>query len=505
MNKNIQDMDNIFKQTIETYEEMPNASVWNAIDKNLDKKTATQLQKKYSYLKKIVAVLLVLLISTVTYYQLKQYNQNDVAIKNTEFNSKKEVQNKNIENGTVILGKNKDEQKNNKVVQTINNIVNTNIEETNALESKIVKPKLEKKFVLSNKIYKSKNFNTTNQNIENKTKKEKQFITNNSKKIKSKKLEIEDEAIITENSNTNNDNLLSSDLIQTFAIDNETIAFHTPNAFDKQPYAIIEKAKKQNAINKKRNVVNKFSITTFVSPELAFNRLENDEPHGNRLPPQFINNGQLDNKNRIKEQESHVRSFTTGLLFDYSFSKKWSIQSGLVFNAKSTEINPKKVFAENDNNGKIRYRNNCSFGTTYIDPKTGTTVAVGDSAITRKTLNKVNYIGMPVNVSYHFTKSKFIISPFVGIALNFLVKQKASTGLADANTTTELTDNKIEGLKNIYSNANIGLQVGYTINKKLSIIASPNIKFALSSVNKNVVVKAFPNTFGLMAGLKINL
>jgi hypothetical protein len=513
MSKNIHDIDNLFKQSIDAYRDLPRATLWDAIDKKLDKKQAFNLQKKYNNLKKIAAVLLVLLLSSVAYYQLKPTAKMDYTTNKDGAKLKDDIHNKSMqsETETAILRKYKEEQKNNNKEQATDKKVQAKTNITNSVDSKVAKTLLEKNFDHTENFNENKNNIIVSQNVESELKNKKQLVSNISRKTKNKKLQISEDVIITENeniyNNANNNDWLTSDVMQTIAINKEPIALHTPN-----PLVAVNKLNENSVAsknaNKKLKASHRFSATAYISPEFAFNRLADDKPLGNRPPPPQGNNPPpppFDDKKRIKEQENKATSFSAGVLIEYAFAKKWSIQLGINYSAKTTEIAPKKVFAENDNNGKIRYRNNCSFGAAYIDPKTGTTIAVGDSAIASNTVNKVHYIGVPFNINYHFTQHKFSASPFVGVAFNFLANQKVLTGLTDATGTITQQNKMIEGLKKHYANANVGVQFGYAISKKLLIIASPNFKFALSPVNKNAAVKAFPNTFGLMAGVKVNL
>ena len=58
MSENLHDIDKLFKNAIEQHEEEPSAQVWDAIDKNLDKKKVVSISRKYNKLKWAVAILL---------------------------------------------------------------------------------------------------------------------------------------------------------------------------------------------------------------------------------------------------------------------------------------------------------------------------------------------------------------------------------------------------------------------------------------------------------------
>ena len=65
--------------------------------------------------------------------------------------------------------------------------------------------------------------------------------------------------------------------------------------------------------------------------------------------------------------------------------------------------------------------------------------------------------------------------------------------------------NNIEGLKKIYLSGLAGIGAEYKLTGKVSFVLMPTARFALNPINKNAVVKTFPNSVGLSAGIKIKL
>ncbi|MEP6750333.1 MAG: hypothetical protein ABJB86_21525, partial [Bacteroidota bacterium] len=67
MSENLHDIEDFFYDPIEGYQEMPPESVWESLDHKLDKSIVAITSKKYSRLKRLSAVLLLLLLGTIAY------------------------------------------------------------------------------------------------------------------------------------------------------------------------------------------------------------------------------------------------------------------------------------------------------------------------------------------------------------------------------------------------------------------------------------------------------
>lgn len=89
-----------------------------------------------------------------------------------------------------------------------------------------------------------------------------------------------------------------------------------------------------------------------------------------------------------------------------------------------------------------------------------------------------------------------------GVRTNFLLDGKLETELQKgANNEIEIL-NDIEGLSNVYWDGLIGIGAGYKLPGRISFEVMPVARFALNAMNKGGVVKTYPRSFGLAAGLK---
>ncbi len=492
MSEHLHDIDYFFKTPIEANSEMPAVTVWEAIENNFDKNNHVQLKKKYQNLKRVAAVLLFLLCGSIFFLISKNKpKENIVAEKNNSI----EAVIKNTSPNTI------EDTKSNKSTLQINNFYkntsptsfvvknNKNTFTTNTNAQFIKTP-------TTNIILKNNETDINNQLEQNFETKNKIQLSKNKAQVVIKNANAEEETAFI-----NTDNNIAYTLLQTPIVLKEKIKVIS-NLYNSQIYlptlpTMINKNIQDISTNKK---LHSFSATIYASPEFSFNRLEDDKPHQDGNPPSPQNAGRpRDDRDKIKKEENKTTSFSAGILIDYSLSKKFTIQSGVGFTSKTTEVKPKKVFAEQNANGEIKYKNTCSLGTTYIDPKTGVVVNIGDSTNLGFTKNTVQYISIPLNIIYHFQVGKFKISPTAGATVNFLVTQKASTNIEGA---AQQNINKIEGIDKNYFNANIGFGIDYKLGKNISLTAMPTLRLGLNALNTNSNVKFYSNTAGLLLGVK---
>ena len=75
MDKNLHNIENLFKKALEENEEDPSQNAWDRIEKKLDKASVVSIKKKYDFLKKI-AFLLLLFSTGLCMYVWKSENKN---------------------------------------------------------------------------------------------------------------------------------------------------------------------------------------------------------------------------------------------------------------------------------------------------------------------------------------------------------------------------------------------------------------------------------------------
>jgi len=520
MGENLHDIDKLFRDSLEEHEEVPSEKIWDALDNNLDKSNVIQIKRKYNNLKRLAVALLLLLLGTIIYeIQSKKTGKEIVANKNTaekkgsnnsankedETGTSSTVTNSNAANSNSINNAGKDSS-NNPVQQAAQDPgINTTI---NSEKNPSGEKQNNATVIKNNSDHKRKTAAITEDKLADNNEVNKPQVKRSSghrTNITVKKGKAEEDLVDENNAAVQNATSNATDPV------NELIRFQSNPAerinswLQKDNDATINSkrvspdADLSGSTAKNKSLKNPkpfhFNVTAFYSPQFSFNRLEDD--HHDPGPQQ--GNG----REEIKKDEPHERSSSVGVLVEIPVGKKLSLQSGVTYLNKTISIEPKKIYAKLDNDGKVKYRFDCSSGYTYIAPKSGTTPAVGDSVNAAASSNTLQYVGVPLGVNYTFAVGKFNIIPGIGTTANILVKQKIETELIQGSSKEKQTINNIEGMKPVYFNVYTGVSLEYNVSKRIAVNVTPSGNFALSSINKNAAVKSYPNSFGIGAGIKI--
>jgi hypothetical protein len=486
MSKELNNIDDFFRIPIEAESEMPSIDVWNAIENKLSKDVNKQLKKKYKNLKRIAAVLLLLLLSSLFFIATKNNKPNFATTTNNNIEKEKTNLSKNEIFKNVIIDT-KIELDTNQLIEVIknNSVISYSNTKNYYKEDEIT--------MFNEKVAISKKINTNTKKIKDNT--EEIFERSSLADATKGKLHINIENSYASENEIIDDNNLEQNTQALLKIDNAK----KDSIFPKTNLVVKDKIV---VTKNKIKMLNKFSVGFYASPEFTFNRLEDNKPHQERTQLQQPNTSRpREDREKIKREENRTTSFSAGILLEYTLNKKISIQSGIGFSSISTEVIPKKIFAEQNAYGAIKYKNNFSLGTTYIDPKLGIVTNVGDSAVLGYSKNTVQYISFPINIMYHYSIGKLTLSPTLGFAANILVKQNAASIVEGAN---KQNIKSIEGVNNSYFNTNMALEVKYKLHKNIAFICVPKINFALNPLNRNSNVKYYSNTAGLAIGLKYN-
>lgn len=535
MSENLHNIDKLFRDGIENHEDLPDENLWDGIDAALDKNNVVNIKRKYNNLKRVAALLLLMLFTVAAYeiFKTKPSGNETAAEKNnTPSNTinKTAAENNHAANNAVT--------QNTGNANTIDNAGHDNEKAAaNAAAANTVAGS-DNKSVMAPPVNNNANGNGNNAGV---------VINNKAGGIKNNKTALPVNTTQNNNEAYNKTTAAKTNRSRTKTtikapqqvtdVDNEILTGgnHKDYAVAATDLVPLEKEKMVSLaarINKiiaaqnislQRNTLDvamvktkaakkfSFSIMPFYAVQFAFNKIKEEQKvqtgnqgAGGPPPPRPGNNG---HKDQFKKEEQSQASFSAGVIAELPLGKNFGLQTGISYLQRTTTIEPKKIYARPDKDGKVKYVFDCTSGYSYISSKTGTAPLTGDSVNVTDSKNTLGYIGVPVALSYKVVLGKKLsIIPTAGAVFNFLSKQKIKTQLVQGSAKEQQTISSINGLSKKYVNAVAGLALEYDINKRMALNIIPSGNFALSSINNSdAAVKSYPNAFAVSAGLKIKL
>ncbi|MGG9970159.1 outer membrane beta-barrel protein [Ferruginibacter sp. SUN002] len=500
MKEDLHDIDKLFQSAINEHQEMPSDEVWNNLEKNLDKNDIIDFRKKNSGLKRL-SVLLLLLLSGISVYLLlntqkdkpvssnqitttpndpvaDQSQKNIAAKKNTaDILKDKLIAKKTIEKADVAEAKNSSSLETNNTANAATGKAISDQNKTTATLKRSSKNNPVKNKNISGNINKSRKTTTKKASVKISTNK----ATDNFDGDEDRELS----SAVDETNISTNKEIKDSSTIESNKATSLAVAATKPTEVGK-----TSPAKKKDQKKKETD----FALNFFYSPDFAFYRLQNDE-----------NNNQQsgENEDEFNDNEEHGNAFTGGILFDYNLNDHWTIQSGIVFSKTTIRSDEKKIYAQTDNSGNIKYRYNASSGYTFVNAPEGNAPSVGDSIEASSALHTIKYIGVPLALKYTLSYKKWELNMSAGATANFLINGKIQTSLEGSGDDDDHDKKyKLQGLKKTYFSGSASIGAAYNLNKQWAITFNPTVRFALSAINKNVSVRSYPNSFGLSTGLR---
>jgi hypothetical protein len=242
-----------------------------------------------------------------------------------------------------------------------------------------------------------------------------------------------------------------------------------------------------------RQLLSRISLMPMLSSNTTHKKIEEDESYGPR-------NGR--EHREIEETESYGTTVSPGLYAAFDITPRISVQSGFSELRNEISISPKDIRAVRDRDNNVRYRLDCSAGTFFIDPKTGTTPSVGDSIRVKSSDVRTRYASIPLHLMYRVGTGRLSFFGMAGAEMNILVNRTATTTFQNASSLPFGTV-RAEGLRPTTVNAVVGAGVEYNLGKRLSLSLIPQYRTALRSANEEGPVKSYPKTVSVAAGLRV--
>jgi hypothetical protein len=231
---------------------------------------------------------------------------------------------------------------------------------------------------------------------------------------------------------------------------------------------------------------NKWNVSGFISSDRAGYRLDRDQTT-------IV---------KIREDEDHLPSFSAGVLLTRQIKKRFGLQTGIIYSNTAIAISPQKIYASQNQMGKVLYKYVTSSGNAYIKPNFASSPYPGDSLKAEHAQHNLQYIIAPLVFKYKLINSdKIILSPGLGLAANFLTNAKIETDVEGVANREHVVINKLEGIKTFNWSLMGDVWLDYRVNKKMSVSLRPSFSFALSPISSTDDVETFPYSFGLGAGV----
>lgn len=518
MDKNLQNIDEAFNKAYQSYEDEPSAAAWEKLNAALDKEDAEKYKRRFIGWKRIAVVLLFLLAGFLIYETgvvIKRRNPKDLAKKenitdstfapdNTDDNQKQS----NAETKTK-------QQDANKPVTTFENsgllppsevLIETN-------EKVVVAPKSNQQITT---VFEQSevDINTSKlKKLNKKSTKDKTKITIMPGVI----AEDETESLAENNilkdkkgstkikaNQTANISGMETDSIRRLSISPITsitrIEISKPAITDlkiKEPVLPVINTTASIAQSKKKKSSSSFkpfwSVTAFASNDWGQYTLDNDV-HDNT-------GNQQDEKEEINHREKHEGSYSAGVLATRQFSKHIGLKTGLIYSNTAIGISPQEMYAAKKTDGSVAYKYITSSGYGFVKPGFGLPPAVGDSIQSTEAQHNLQVISVPLMVSYRFDKKKFSVIPAVGLSANFITSANVTTEVTDALNKESVSINGLDGMRGFYTGLIADVSLQYNYNSKWSFSLLPGFKYALTPITKGNVVKTFPYSFNIGAGI----
>lgn len=513
MDKDLHNIDDIFKKAHQRYTEEPSEAAWKKISAVLDKDDAEKYKKRFIGWKRI-AIVLLLLLSGLMIYETgiitngkegfgvadKKNTADSVAV-----NTQPSAEDKSAENNPRL---NKREAS--PIVTPVqpdlqqeeqNNLVETDLNETDVVANSNEKIKTD------NIVPKQKITNKTNTVLLQKSKQQlsnkkapgnypKEFLAisktqpgilpNNEKNIHVDTLQRESR---TERKMA----MVPAEFLHK--IKKNEFVIKTPSVLmSVMPDPNLRKA--TLVINSKKTISAfkpYWSVAAFASNDWGQYKLDNDV--------QDNNGNNQDEREEINNREKHEPSFSTGVFATRQFSKKWGVKTGLIYSRTAIGIHPQEMYAGKTSDGSVAYKYITSSGYGFVKPGFGLPPAVGDSLQSTEAQHNLQSVSVPLMLTYRYDKKKISIMPSAGISANYITKATVQTEVEDALNRETVSIKGLNGMKNFYLGLVADVNLQYNANDRWAINLLPSFKYAISPITKSNVVKTYPYSFGIGAGI----
>jgi hypothetical protein len=229
---------------------------------------------------------------------------------------------------------------------------------------------------------------------------------------------------------------------------------------------------------------NRWSVTASFAQELAgYNLADHDSTAANGR--------------EVDKKETAIFSASGGLLVGYRLTKRWILQSGLIYSWSNSISDPTTAYVVTGNNGATKYQFNTPTGYGFLP----SSVATGDSVRTDKSSSRLHYLSVPIIASYIFNTKKFTFLTGAGVMGNILTSAKVATTIDGSSGQQPESIVTLYGLRKINYGLIFKAEMQYAFRANWSLNLMVTSKNALTSINSNGRYLTYPYYMGLGLGI----
>ncbi len=240
--------------------------------------------------------------------------------------------------------------------------------------------------------------------------------------------------------------------------------------------------------------LSRFSVSLFFVPDITGRHLTKDDDEDDKL------NGPDDD---FSERESPSFSYHTGVKVGYELTHRWSIYAGLSYVTLFQGLKATTVYATSSNNEAPHFVLNTSGGSAILPNVNGPPLPSDSLSIGARSLETLRFIQLPLLVQYSiFQNNRITWYALGGPSLDVLVSEMIKveiptpTGSGEVHTITGIT-----GVNHFNLGFMAGMGLKYNLNEHFNLFTEPVFKCLLTPINSNTPVKSYPFSYGLSFGI----
>jgi len=238
----------------------------------------------------------------------------------------------------------------------------------------------------------------------------------------------------------------------------------------------------------------RFSIGLFFSPERSGHLLTSDHDADHDT--------HQDADDDFGKREVPGFSSSAGIKLGYDLNAHWTVFTGLSYLSFSQKISPTTVYPEEIPNGGTHYTLSTSTGDAQLPDLGNKTLSTDSLNLHAFSTQSLHFVSLPVTVQYTYQVKKLKFHFFAGLSLNYLAAQTLLVEMTASNGREQSVKvSNINGVNRFSEGLIAGVGVQYDFCKHFQLSLDPVFKSMITPINYNTEVKSYPFSTGLQFGI----